>query len=392
MKNILLRKGLVFILPILFIIACEEDPTSIGNNLIPDEDKLQLVETNTNDLNIERSNESYLGEALAHSDANRVLLGKNDNVTYTSLLRFALNAIPDSVETSLINNELEIVKSKVTMTYEYYAGDKNADYSFEAFEIKENWKYYDFTEKGLDTLDIGNLNLASSIDSKATDSTVTFELSDDIILQWINARIDPDNYDYYGLVLKPKNENLVIGFIENGGFSLEVVIKNSANQIDTLGGYIIWDTHVAEGEFPSLESDELVVQSGLPVRTNMYFDVIGMLPERAAIIEATLELYADTTKSVYGNDDPANIYISLYEDVEKDSLVSGVGGALTRSGNKLSGNITTLVQYIVNNEKNKGFRLSMFDEHYGASKYVLMGHNAEEALKPKLTIFYSKQR
>jgi hypothetical protein len=81
----------LFIL-ILFILlsSCTDDPTSVGNALIPDKDKLNSIVLDSQTEGFEQTFTSFQKDSLFFGSSDRILLGSYKNISSEVLISFII--------------------------------------------------------------------------------------------------------------------------------------------------------------------------------------------------------------------------------------------------------------------------------------------------------------
>lgn len=380
---------------LLLFFGCEDEPGDLGSNLIPDEDYLSIEKVNSFELDVEQNSSVYSDTSLSFGTAPRTLLGRinEDNFSAKQLLRWQFT-FDDTLQEAIEANNFNIISSKIKMHYVYWRGEESAEFDFTVHKINKSWSWQDFNKDSLEFLDYDAQNLSEMREVDQTDSTITFNFDEEITRTWLKERLDQDTYDNFGIIIIPtENSNRVLGFSAQTGISLEVIVENPGVKTDTVESQLIWDTHVVEGEIIESTDNNLILQSGIPVRAKLWMDVHSMLPENASINKAELELFVDDNESSVGTKNADSLYVSLFADSTEHSVYNFVPSLLTRSENKLFGDVTDLVQYLISLDKNNGFRLMLIDEIYAASKFALRSSDySDKALRPRLTVYYTKER
>ena len=387
----------IFIVIILtFFVACQEDPTSVGNGLIPDEDKINVKEINSIDDSLAQSSFYYYDKSISYGAAIRTLLGKTENLESSVLMSFLVN-LPDSIITAFKSDSLIIKEAKVLLTPTYYLGDKNLPFDFTVHKINNTWGPTGYNKDSLAFLDYDAQNLGSNIETN--DSSVSFNLDQSIILDWIDKRANEDKPTNNGIYLKPSPAaQRIIGFLAFTSFAqdeelprVRVIVEKPNKFIDTVFFSDFTDVHVVDGTLPStFANDDLVMQAGLATRSIVWFD-LNKIPVNSSINSVELEVTVDSTNSMFGNVVSDSLLVRLVADSTSKSLAdSSLQAILGREGNKFKGEIRQLVQRINNGYAYQGFRLNLFDEDRTLTRFVIKGSNtAVEANRPKITIYYS---
>ena len=158
--EILLRIRLFISLLLLVIaIGCSDDPNSVGNALIPENDKLKILTIDSETDSFEQEFVSFRKDSLFFGNSKRLLLGEYRNVSSDVLLRFFI-ILPDSIKTLLESTDSVSLRSSWIELYpDYWLGDKSS-VDFLVNEIQTSWNPVEFNE---DSLSLVQNSLGSSI-------------------------------------------------------------------------------------------------------------------------------------------------------------------------------------------------------------------------------------
>lgn len=390
--------SLIALFTLVFISACQEDPTSVGKNLIPDEDKIQVTEINSLDDSLAQSSFYYYDRSVSYGSSIRTLLGRYENMEASVLMSFLVN-LPDSVISAFQNDSLIIKESTVLLTPTYYLGDKNLPLDFTVHKINSTWGPTGFNKDSLSFLEYSNQNLGSNI--QIDDSTLSFNLDQSIVSEWISKRANDNEPTNNGIYLKPTlASQRVVGLLAFTNFvnedelpKIRVVVEKPNKFVDTLFFSDFTDVHVVEGQLPNLfGNDDLVLQAGIATRAITWFD-FSKIPVNSIINSVELELTVDSTNSLFGNLVSDSLLVRLVADSTAKTLSdSTLQTILGREGNKFKGEIRQLAQRINDGYAYQGFRLNLFDEDRTLTRFVIKGSNTPiEANRPKITIYYSNR-
>ena len=178
MQNRLLLFLASFSLTLLFF-GCNDDPTSLGSNLIPNQDLINATKVNSVDGLFEQKSKFYDTDSLALTGATKLFLGKNDNVESTMLMKFYM-FFPDSIIDGILGDSLRLISSSVEMHPFYVYGDKNNAFDFKVHEITSDWNSLEFGKIELNSLSYEGGTDVSSNRVNDWDSVITFDLDKDL--------------------------------------------------------------------------------------------------------------------------------------------------------------------------------------------------------------------
>ena len=121
----------ILVLLVVFISSCEDDPTSIGSNLLPGDDLVEFIELDSHNENLTQvstyfENEIFLGQST------RLLIGKTDNLEASSLMRFFV-PITSALGELIDSNKVNILSAKVFIYPDYTIGNSEGQFGFEVF-------------------------------------------------------------------------------------------------------------------------------------------------------------------------------------------------------------------------------------------------------------------
>ena len=94
----------------LLHLSCSDSPSSLGADLLS-QDLINILELDSAKDSLFQSSSTYK-KVIALSNADRLLLGKKDNVEAGILLKFLI-FFADSIKQQIINNELTVLSAKV---------------------------------------------------------------------------------------------------------------------------------------------------------------------------------------------------------------------------------------------------------------------------------------
>lgn len=383
----------------IIVISCNEEPTSIGSNLLPEDGKIQFKQLDTKETPITQSSSFYEAK-LKLGTAIYTVLGKNSFVESSILMQFA-PAFTDSMITYYKNNKVKIKKAWMEMKPVYKLGDESLNFNFSVHQIRKSWTSTGFDKDSIASLKYDSKDVSSS--KVLNDSLLTFNIEPVVVEEWLKFRIDtstaPKNY---GLLFKPTAScQRFLGFnaygeTESANLPTLKVEYEQNTSVDTLSSTPYMDVHVVTGTLPQ-QSQYFYLQGGLSIRGFLYFD-LSSLPKDIIVNSAKLELTIDTLKSLNGKPFSDSINVrALKDSITKafsgDSLIVSV---LKRNKNIYTGEITWLVQkWVSSNDPkiNQGIALSLTDEERSVARLSIYGSKASEIVnRPRLKIIYIQKK
>jgi hypothetical protein len=376
----------------LLNLSCSDTPSSIGADLLP-RDLVNISELDSSVDSLYQSANIYK-RVIALSGADRLLLGKKDNVEAGILIKFLIY-IADSIDEQLDNNELTVQSSFIKFTKNYVFGDSLAQLDYTVHKINSDWST-GFTSDSLSLLmyDASDVSFNKSF----SDSVNSFYINNDLALSWLKAIADSNTSDYKGLYIKPTNNSAqIIGFQALSTYEvpipyLYVVIEKPGVYVDTLSYFPSLDLSVVSGSLPDLGAEDIGIQAGLNSEARLFFD-LSSLSKQIIVNYAELTLTVDTIKTVTGSNFTNSLRVNYVTDSTNNSIDSSLLVFLDRDSNHFKGDVTVYVQKALLENNNQGFILAAGDKINGVELFAIKGSNAavfEE--RPRLKIKYTSRK
>jgi hypothetical protein len=375
-------------IPLLFCIllaqGCSDAPPS-GNDglLIP----VDVVRINSTVDSIPQTS-SYFQKVDELSGGLSILLGKANNIEASFLIKFLI-LTADSIYSDLLEDSINITGAYINLVQVYNAGDTLAPFNFTAHKINSPW-HLGFTSDSLPLLNYDQNNIILS--KTLSDSTNNIIIDNRVAEDWLIAAADTSIPEDNGLYFKPDPvTGKVVGFqaLISGLINvpvLNVIIDKPGVYIDTLVFVSNRDLSVVTGTPPALSAENIAVEGGYIINSKLYFN-LSEIPENATIHYAELVLTVDTLES-FPSETSNYIIGSFIADSSKDSL-STPTVPFTRSGDKFTGNVTTLVIRWLN-DRNYGMMLRAADQIDRVDLFAIKGSQSNDVnLRPLLKITYS---
>ncbi len=393
----LLKLSSVIIVFILLFSSCQDDPTSLGKDLIDNQLEIKTLNSDTDSSSQHSSSflsTTFLVDSIGLGSSGRVLIGNLDYVKSTTLMKFG-TILPDSTIASIEANTLTIVSAQVELRPIYKVGDVSQIFDFSVHQITSKWGSAAFNSDSLSMLAYEQNELTDN--KVVTDSLITFDLDKEIALEWLEALSGDSLVNNYGVIFMPKGgNNLIYGFeaysssISDDIPILKYIVKNEDDKIDTLTTFSVFDVHILEGEVPQVPENRIQLTAGFGQRGKLFFD-LSKLPLNININKAELTMHLDSVNSVVGSPDADLMEVYMYADsteltIDDDESTSN----LYFNGSEFTGEITRFVQAVVSGKENQGFELSLSNEIEAVDRYVIYGSKySDRSLRPKLVIYYN---
>lgn len=396
---------LSFALSVL-IAACNQDPTSVGSNLIPDQDKISFKEFDSYQTTTFQKS-SYYEQKIKLGSSPKLILGKNSFAESSVLFRFDLFPA-DSILNDFKAGKVNVSSASLKIKPTYSLGDKSQNFDFTVQQIKAAWTHIGFDRDSLNSFISGSLFDATDIKSSLViqDTLITFNISKDVVANWLKSKYDTSVPVNNGVILKPKSTtNRFIGFesnlLDNGSTSLPILnveFEKPNVYKKTITATASQDIHILTATLPAASSN-IYLQGGYALRGYLFFD-LSAFSKNLIISKATLELQLDESKSVVGTPQSDSLFVDMLADsttkkLNGDSLVATY---FTKKGNVYSADITWMVQKWVRNDpnlagdRNHGVIISMYDEEFSAGRLSFYGSKeTNAALRPRLKITYMQK-
>lgn len=420
MKFSITKIFLLSLMLVLLVVGCEEDPTSVGSELIPDGDQFEFITIDSNTGNFpQRIRRNYVVDTVNTGTAVRLILGRVDNMESVVLTRY-IPVLTDSLSEEYLAGNLTVTDAWIEIEPHYFTVDLNKtdpftkNFDFTVHEVNSGWTSNGMIADSLDILEYEPEDMAVTktfYDSTANpypdnpDSNfVMVKINKDMVKRWIDESedlaVDKPNE---GLLYKPTpGADIAWGWWSASFFNdittlsyLYIEIENQNGVMDTLATIPRNDVHVVTGDDPQPAADQFYLQDGLVTRADYIMD-LSSVPENVIINSATLELFVDTTKTVYSTRKADTISVAMYADTSANTFWSVGVQTLGRVGNhKYEGSVQEFVNLWLNRREgypNHGVRFWLPDEQRALNSLVLYGSNAADSLKPRLTITYSKRK
>jgi len=382
---------------IIGLISCDDNPTSLGSNLLPNQDLINVTQINSLDAAFEQKARFYNTDTLDLASSTKIFLGKNGNVESTMLMKF-LFFFPDSIKKAILGDSLVLKNAFIEMQPIYTKGNTNNSFDFTVHEIAEDWNSLDFTIANLEALQFNNENVSSNHDF-SNDTLITLDLNKALVENWMKLFSSETQEANYGIYFNFTNTTeKILGFpaissAEDTRLTrLKLIVEVPNNYTDTLTAIVSSDVHVVKGKLPATNNNNIFVQGGIPIHSNLFVDV-SKVPKYSIINKATLKLHVDESESEIGTIKTDYLKVALINDYElsKTNTDYSVINLELDSLSYYTGDITKYVQEWISTGNN-GLKLFTADEVESLNKIAIYGsENTDLKLRPYLEIIYTSK-
>jgi len=382
---------------ITILVSCTDEITSIGKNLLPNKDIIDILFINSEEGAFEQQSKYYV-DSLSLTTSSVLLMGKHDNVESTMLMKFLI-FLPDSIKDAVNDETLQVLSSTMELVPIYTYADKSNHFDFNVHKINSTWNSLTFDKDSLSSLNYDDIDLSSN--RNYTDTLISFDFDKELTQQWLNySAADDQASNNNGIYFNYEaSSDKVVGFpaisygVDNKLARLKIVVNVPGSFTDTVEVEVTSDVHVVLGDLPVGNQENIFIQGGIVVRANLMIDV-SQIPDNTIINKATLKLSYDESESLIGTKTSDSLGVAALTDYNANELDETLPPALMkREGSTYTGDITRFVQSWVSNQENHGLQIFLVNEIITVNKVALKGASpADPNLKPYLEIIYTSKR
>lgn len=374
----------------IFFPACSEDPSSVGSGILPD--KISIKEYNSaSDAPVAVS--SNFSKVISLNNAGIFLVGRSEGVSAASLIRFDFSIFP--YKTDLLNDSLVILSAQVRLTPFYNFGDTASALPLEVYKVFNNWSSGTITNDSLAELIAPRVNRILSGSQQFFDSLYKFNITTDLVKEWLLAASDSAGFVDNGIMLSSANTaSKIVGFRSFSADpniipSIELIVQKPGSYTDTVVYSLLEDIHFVEGAKPNIPAGRLFTRSGFVDFTSLAFD-FSAIPPGASINKAVLTLHIDTLNSRWGDEYNNSLAAFFMSDSSAKTYEGITNGRLSRSGATFTGEVTSIITRMRFQNNNQGFAISPGSQVEGVERFVFYPPGyADPALRPVLKVYYS---
>ena len=380
----------------VLLISCNQDPTSVGSNLLSEKDKFTFHQIDGDSANLYQKTSFF--EIVPKLGASQyLLLGKTPYSESSILYRYQVY-LPDTTLARISKNEVYVKKAWIEMKPRSVIGDSTSNFDFSVHQMRSNWSALGFDRDSIKSANFHYDQTDVKSGLTVTDTTVRFDLKPEVLKEWFLYAYDSTRAKNNGIILVPGNTSQMRGFVavQPGATTYEnylfLILERPGYYLDTLAVWPDEDVHVVTrraGFTPAVNND-FYLEGSYSLRGSIFFDLTS-IPKTAIINKATLELTVDHSNELDGSLSSDSLYVQLMGDstahkVSSDSLSLSF---LSRKANVFSGDISWAIQKWLNGAPNQGLMFTLYDEYSSAARIAFYGSKEpNKALRPKLKITY----
>lgn len=409
MKLTLIKKILFYIIlffPAFLLISCNDKPSDLAVNLLPDTVKIETI--STFDTVLITGKQVYMPKYPIFN-TGAVFIGRHDDLIASTLLNFAW--LPDTLG-NLKEDQIESVVMNMFPERYAYGDTIGGSFGFDIYQVTKAWRPDSTT---YDSLFVSPANYFGEkitswdgkIELKDTIDKIQINLPAKLIIEWLKTEMKldsatntmkPKRIPNWGLAFIPKeNSNVVhrfIGSAPNQMISTSIIVTYKNTGQDTVSYLnLLSGVDVTYLKTSNVDTNSIVVQNGLNYWTKIDFD-LTMIPKFSGIHKAQFELTLDPSKSRNGNVPLDSVLeMGYFIDNQRVNGFTYYGARESGSNKYIFSSITSIVQY--HNKYGKTFTLelmpnSIFNQARELERLTFYGLNATEVEKrPQLKVIYS---
>jgi len=392
-----MRLSFILFFATLIFISCNQDPTSVGSELISQNQKIAFQEFDSYQASTLQKSNDYQAK-IKFGFSNTVLLGKNSFAEASILMRYHIY-MPDTLWAKVRSNEYIVKSATMQMIPRYLLGDKTAPIDFSVYQVRSNWSPGGFDRDSIPNLIYDPVDVSSGF--SITDTLIKFNLDSGVVTEWLKNSADSNSAPHnFGLLLKTKpNSQKIIGFrtadvtSTSNETTLSIELERPSIRTDTVIVSPFYHMYYLTGAVPQQNSN-IVLQGGIGLKGTLFFD-LNTLPKNIIISKASLELNVDTTSTFDGDPSSDSVFVQILADSTTKKLTNDSTNVsiLIKDGKKYTGDISRIVQYWQNGLSNQGILISLWDEYSSAARIAFYGSkNFDKALRPKLKVIYLQKQ
>ena len=379
------------------LVSCTDDITSIGMDLLPNKDIIDILFINSEEGAFEQQSKYYT-DSLSLTTSSILLLGKHDNVESTMMMKFLI-FLPDSIKDPVNDGTLQVLSSTLEIEPIYTYAEKSNYFDFNVHKINSTWNSLTFDKDSLENLNYDDIDLSSN--RSYTDTLISFDFDKELTQEWLNySAADDQASNNNGIYFNYEaSSDKIVGFPaisygeDNKLARLKIVVEVPGSFTDTVEVEVTSDVHVVLGDLPVGNQENIFIQGGIVVRANLMMDV-SQIPDNTIINQATLKLSYDESESLIGTKTSDSLGVAALSDYDANILDETLPPTLMkREGSVYTGDITRFVQSWISNQENYGLQIFLVNEITTVNKVALKGASPTDPnLKPYLEIIYTSKR
>ncbi|HRE57719.1 MAG TPA: hypothetical protein PLW09_07835 [Candidatus Kapabacteria bacterium] len=381
----------------LIIVGCNDRFSPVGSDFLTD--TIGVFTVSTDSAALFKKTTTYHRKISTTTLFNNGVLyiGKSGDIEAFSLIRM-IN-IPDTLSQL---NASDIVSATLKLEpLRYTFGDSIANMlQFSVVKVNKLWRptatLDTITQEYFDSKQLASFS--GTIPLKDSVAAIAMDFDKDILVDWFKLRkLSGNDSAIYGIALRPQSGSTLIRSFSTGlvgntqrkSSTIEVVYRRDNSALDTVILRSGYDASFLSAPIP--QTDDIVLQGGLPLVTELVCD-FSSLPPNVAIQRADLVLTFDPSRSLFGNKGTDSILTATYVDSTRNNLLGTTFGIRTKGTNTFTYPLVSGFVEAGYRGKNKAgtLLLQVYDRIARTDRYMFYGINhPDKSKRPKMTIIYS---
>jgi hypothetical protein len=371
---------------IINIIACKDEPSGLGSDLLPSSDKIMLKNFNSSVDSTSISSSSY--KKFINTGSIGVLLtGKYKNFDAFSVLK--ANNISDTL------SSYNVVEANLVLYPSYYAIDNKTDQiSFTLYKVTTEWSAATLDSIATVVFNYESTPIGEYSGTLIDTVPISIPINLNLIKEWLVIASDTSKKALnQGLILVGNSNNNVIRSFYSANSSTNppffniVLEKNGI--LDSISFKNIEDAYFVRNNNYVFPPTLLGIQSGIGIRARLKFD-LDRIPKYCFINNAMVTVTLDKASSLFGIGHRDSLIASFITDPTLNQSKSQILGIPSSDGEtRYTFNLTSFVQEWVNAKPNYGFDIYSIGELESIDVFAIYSQLVSDKNKiPKLTITY----
>lgn len=375
--------------------GCDEQPVSVGEGILPDEDFVQVDTLFIDSADL--INSFSFDFPLTTSGSPNILVGQSEEHRVESIFRFTAQLANLEITRDLIETS-EIFDATLFFRPSYVLGDTNEVVSVDFHEVLSGWAPSGFSREVYESLSYSAEPVFSGSVTLGTTDTVAFSIPEaqarDLFIRWADQ--SEQSIIPQGLIIRSgTRDNGIIGFHGASG-------ENQPELRLIFGTEEIQDTVILSENVRAFAaylkkdlnfSENIVLQAGVSTHAVLQFD-LDQLPQGAIIHSAELKLTRNEALSIHHPVVRDSLFVYGLVDPNKFTMVADAHQVFTVTEVdtliEYRSRVSDIVQEWVTRRENYGFIIRDNHETLGLHRTSFYTETAEDPEKrPMLKIIYS---
>ncbi len=368
-----------FLLLIVCLWGCSDDPGEVGKGLLSVNDFLKI-----DSLTITAIRDTTFRARI--TGVASTMVGEFQDIEARAVIGYSgFNSVPATatVDSAILN---------VVTRYKFQ--DSTGTVGFEVHEMNITWSE---STIGWDTLQAAgtyqSVIQGGTVKNISPGDTSIQVRIDSLVRRWVQTGVNAPN----GILLIPStfSSTIIVGsnsssVLENRP-SITVYYHDAADTTIKLLLYSSQRAFVGNSNQP-LAAGTIFTQSGVSYRSRVEFDSLK-LPAKASISSAIVEFSLANSSSLFNQSSRDSIVVHLlrknYSPFDSLAFATICSPGLNGAQKVYRATITPIVQEWITREPNYGLVVRSYGEFLNFDRFALYGSAAAAALRPKLIVTYT---